>query len=524
MTNKNIDTFDIEQKAISVFSGLFTSWIKNELKPDMEHIDYKVTTRENNEPTGKMFGVQLKGQNKSKYNDDSLIFPKFKVKHLLYYIDKLSYPVFLFVVDNSTSLCYWLFLQKYIKEKLRTSNWREKATLSIHLPKNNLIKKDDDFSSEIEQAMKYMQRLHSTSMRIAYESELSKLKEIDPRFNIETRINSNNLINVLKPNTDIEFEMSLLNKKSIEDFSNFNKSGNMVTFNSNDVDFQNLPIFNHLKENSQELNILFSKRKVKADFYCQFDYFDENYFLVIPGYVYSGTERIIFCGELIGKLLQLKFNLNIDGSNISVSSLSLNLSMNYYLNKTLLSLPLSNELLAFVNCLNNRQNIRTKFLINDLEIFTSNLVNNDIDIKIIDTLELLNKCIAICKYFKINPVLSSFNEIYSNEEEIVLIHSLLKSGMYKQNPNGKKIVLPIYLKDNIDFKKLISKNTGYDFMLISDDTTKSFLGHNLNLGKLVYSYLNWFIAKDIDKYSSSKPVNVELISNENSMINISRII
>ena len=48
MSRKKIDTFEIEHKGIGVFSSLFTSSIKIEQKPDMEHIDYRLTIRENN--------------------------------------------------------------------------------------------------------------------------------------------------------------------------------------------------------------------------------------------------------------------------------------------------------------------------------------------------------------------------------------------------------------------------------------------------------------------------------------------
>lgn len=523
MRKDKIDTFDIEHKGIGVFSTIFTSSIKVEQKPDMEHIDYRITIRENNEPTGEMYAVQLKSQEKASISDGVLKFPNFEVKHLKYYLEKLSYPVFIFVVDLSNSKCYWQFTQKWLKEEINNKNWINQKTTTIYIPIENEITSEKEFSSVARSAIEYMKNMHPGSLRSAYQNELEKLHNIDPRFDMDTYFTKNSFQHILKPNTKIDFKLTTHNAISKKKLSNFAKTGNQVQFSSNEVDFTDFPIYQHLKGKSSNLQVIISKRKLKSELHFHYNYMNTDYSLIIPGFSCGGSEQITFKGSLIDKLLTITFNLTFINNRISISNIEPHFELSSYENKTILNLPYFFELFALLNCMNNNQKIRARFLTNGLEIFSSEFVESKRNLRILHTVNLLYKSIEISKFFNINPVLTSYKELFNNSVEISILFDLIKSGKSEIVSKNKTINLSLQLNDTVKASDIMVPNKAYDFMLVSEESIKSILGYKVNAGKLVYSYINWVLATVIKSQDTSKLTNLELKANESSKIIVSRI-
>jgi len=72
------------------------------MQPDYG-LDYEVEIVEKEKPTGKVFGVQLKGTRSPKYEDESLRL-SFEVDKLIYYFEDICKPVFIVVAAGALFL------------------------------------------------------------------------------------------------------------------------------------------------------------------------------------------------------------------------------------------------------------------------------------------------------------------------------------------------------------------------------------------------------------------------------------
>ena len=118
-------------------SNFSTNCVAREQHPDYG-IDYEIEIFEDDKPTGIWFRIQLKGKESIREVNDSIAisFETDKIKH---YLDKVPFPVFLFVVHVKEEEIYWIFLQKYVNEILMVENtkWMEQKSVTSRIPKEN---------------------------------------------------------------------------------------------------------------------------------------------------------------------------------------------------------------------------------------------------------------------------------------------------------------------------------------------------------------------------------------------------
>ena len=108
MTN----TRRIDSRAQKVFKNLLSDeWLPRERNPDI-HVDYAVEIADQ-EPTGEIFLVQLKGTEKPRYKGNTVKL-SLKTKHLAYYLKKLKQPVFVVLVDTKAERAFWIFTQEWL--------------------------------------------------------------------------------------------------------------------------------------------------------------------------------------------------------------------------------------------------------------------------------------------------------------------------------------------------------------------------------------------------------------------------
>src|ERR1035437_10411138 len=101
---------EIQNEAEKKFESMIpNNWIIRKRNPDI-FIDYSIEIGEHGEPTGNIFYVQLKGIGNLKLTHKEIKY-QLKSKHLIYFRDKLRFPVFLIVIDNNKKEGYWIFLQ-----------------------------------------------------------------------------------------------------------------------------------------------------------------------------------------------------------------------------------------------------------------------------------------------------------------------------------------------------------------------------------------------------------------------------
>ena len=118
-------------------SKLPTNWVPREQHPDYG-IDYEIEVFHDEQPAGIWFRIQLKGKEQYQETEDSIVI-RFETDKINYYISKVPFPVFLFVVHIRRKEIHWLFLQKYVNEILKVENpkWMEQESVTIKIPKKN---------------------------------------------------------------------------------------------------------------------------------------------------------------------------------------------------------------------------------------------------------------------------------------------------------------------------------------------------------------------------------------------------
>jgi hypothetical protein len=159
---KRTKSHQIDTKAQRILlSQLPTNWVKREQHPDYG-IDYEIEVFQDEQSTGIWFRIQLKGKEKYRETEDSIAI-SFETDKIKYYLSKVPFPVFLFVVHVRKEEIHWLFLQKYVNEvlKVESPKWVEQKSVTIKIPKENIF---DDNAKEIESearnAMIYTNVLH----------------------------------------------------------------------------------------------------------------------------------------------------------------------------------------------------------------------------------------------------------------------------------------------------------------------------------------------------------------------------
>ncbi len=133
-------------------SKLPTNWVLRPQNPDYG-IDYEIEVFNNDQPAGIWFRIQLKGKEQSRETEHSIAI-SFETDTIEYYLSKVPFPVFLFVVLVQKEEIYWLFVQKYANEILRVekSEWMKQASVTLKIPKTNRFYNN---FSEIESEAKY---------------------------------------------------------------------------------------------------------------------------------------------------------------------------------------------------------------------------------------------------------------------------------------------------------------------------------------------------------------------------------
>lgn len=172
----------IDTKAVKkVLNLLPDHWVVRELTERDYGIDLMVEifvpvlkdTKGNEafDSSGAIFHIQIKGTNTKLQVSRAGTINHSLGKSSLKYVEKFSVPFFLFRLDVSSNLnkCYFVWLQRYIKNVLDIDDpsWRDskKKSVSVHIPKENIV-------------IDRMERIEEIAFRPKYLEELIEYREL----------------------------------------------------------------------------------------------------------------------------------------------------------------------------------------------------------------------------------------------------------------------------------------------------------------------------------------------------------
>ena len=183
MGTRKDENSDIDEDAVHVVEGILRGgeWSRSKPQPDKVGLDMLVNSLEDRHPIVAFF-LQIKGMGpktrKGKRQPhvsraDTLDKP-IELEHLDYYM-KLPVPVFLVVVDVVNGAAYYVHIQRYVTEELKSDDWRErlreykearaekrprtKPTKTIRVPVANVLSDTSKFKDAVRDAHGYMTSL-----------------------------------------------------------------------------------------------------------------------------------------------------------------------------------------------------------------------------------------------------------------------------------------------------------------------------------------------------------------------------
>jgi hypothetical protein len=189
------ETQVIDVQAVKWFEQRFNdiNWTTTEIVPDVVGLDRRIELVEEGKHTALSAFVQIKGKRKAARSKGRKTgFPyvsqRLEVEHLEYY-SRMTEPVFLVVVDLDKRDGYWIFIQRYIREGIRGTDWRsrisnergKKPEIMIPVPFSNRLSEVNKFREAIKDSIGYMAKV-AILTGIAYGQDT--LRKLDPRFDI----------------------------------------------------------------------------------------------------------------------------------------------------------------------------------------------------------------------------------------------------------------------------------------------------------------------------------------------------
>lgn len=266
-------------------------WVTNRLTCDYGK-DYEIELAENNELTGEVAYIQLKGTRTVK-KDRLRKHIKFRLesKYVIYAVQKLKkHPLFLVLVEVSTKNAWWICIQRYFSAK----NLQQlRKTVTIQIPVNNHLSNLPRFYEALLENFNWIQKNQAVSLIEKLEIDLRKLDQ-----------DSNPSVAIVKEGIRVQFKppqmlSGLFKSDPDEQLSEKLREvqrGYKVHFSSTDFSNEFARILQPYGDNG-----IILQNRIESDATVDIECLDENQsatkiFPAIPGTFTGGTEEVNFTG------------------------------------------------------------------------------------------------------------------------------------------------------------------------------------------------------------------------------------
>jgi hypothetical protein len=282
--------------------SLPAGWLPRKQEPDF-HIDYKVELVEAGELSGINFGVQLKGWVPKKGRRKGPCY-SLSTKHLRYYVEKCTLPIFLVLVDVTAEKCYWVFVQQHAKEKLKP-NWENQKKIMVHFSERDELS-GEQLIAIIRTANDYVRELHPGSVQAAVSHQKTKFEAKYPQLFFDVSYGGGKMHLDVQPKGEMPLTIRVPAEVHLKAIQECFEKGKDVQFSTTGVQFVGSPFFDeHVNEKPGLVRLL---KEPIGHGEAQISWTDETgpAFLVIPGKFKRGSKFITFQGGLDGSPLALE--------------------------------------------------------------------------------------------------------------------------------------------------------------------------------------------------------------------------
>ncbi len=387
-------------------------WSVRKRVPDI-HIDFEIEQKFAGEPTALTAYVQVKGQRKC-IATRGTVAVQIKTKHLLYWSKALR-PVMLVVVDTTSRMGYFLFVQRWIHENASVNELARKSTHKIKVSATATIEDHVSFTSAVKQADRYLSDRLSTSPEKAIEFAERELVNLDPRFQVTLTASKERRTYTIAPvgPNPIPLDLTLPLptdevRKTANDVFAWGKPGKIIVQNTK---IEGSPLFEHItgKNHWFELNLAGTSRPAAIRLITGAKKKQE---LIIRGSLSMGNAGIAFTSESnlpIGVNVTIPHGAKSDG----VGQINFSADSNYWVGKRLFEIERLREIALFTSACVRSRKLETELQVGALRGIRSRKTLQSADI--FETLAwwsgLLLEAVDAAIYYQLNPTIPDLNNL-----------------------------------------------------------------------------------------------------------------
>lgn len=526
MTN----TRRIDSRAQKVFKNLLPDeWLPRERSPDI-HVDYAVEIADQ-DPTGEIFLVQLKGTEKPRYKGNTVKL-SLKTKHLAYYLKKLKQPVFVVLVDTKAERAFWIFTQEWLREH-HDIDLDSENRLDIEIPLDNDLSNTSRLIAAVQAAETFMRELWPSSVHASVRYTKELYERIDGRFTADVAFaNGKTTCSFLaKEPVDISlgFDLSAETKGKMIDVVD---RGRPARFTADEIiAMAGSPLFEHFQKTGK-LSEIVIRPDTRVDAQLSLSVHEISgkeitAFHGIHGVICRGRAEAHYEGAIPKTPLSIRIIFPLLAPHYHQCSVNIRFESSGWDALPILNLPYFDKLHQLYRALNEGRQLKLSFEIAGEHVFSissSHDTGKGILGLAVEHLTLVNKVRNIFRKFNKNAAypISGFID-RADRHNIELIHALITDGRMNLKGNGVRFKGKLKLKEGLP--ELEESGQKVICLTTESDNTLSVLGQEIEIGAVSYALTYPVLSHDLRKLSQREiedGVNFEITGTEWSEFVISK--
>jgi hypothetical protein len=431
-----VKSFGTGEAAESIFCdwARLGDWLPRKQLPDF-FIDYLVEIVRNGEPTGRLFAAQVKGVCVGK---DSALPRKlsFKGKHVRYWLRDCLHPVFVFLIDTQSRSGFWLFVQKYAKERISSAALIRQKSFTLCFASENNLASRDKFESVLHEAERYVRDLHPGSVEAALVMKRLELESTEPRFDYRILASEGRQTILVSPKVPVSLKIEFENDQSGETLSacvQAIENGSELKIPLNKLRITGSPLFEEYGRANGRLMMQFGQ-KAPGQLLLSRAGAMQRSTLSIDGIYTMGTKVANFCSTNPDLPLGVKCKLGPgpepENMNMELEFIS---AVKRWQGLPILQLPYFEPLLDVLDAIIDESGVQTEFLVRGVPLAGS--YNKDFRhpdmIRLHNFISWLGKCRTVARHFDVNPSVPEIGTITTDQWEVVEDLAALLAG-YKR--------------------------------------------------------------------------------------------
>ena len=416
------------------------SWVVTDFSTDYGK-DYHIELAEENQFVKKAFYLQLKGTRSPKYTvDGNGIVHQLLRHHIEYWLEEVTLPIFLVVIDKKNNVGYWLFLQEALtKHKLRD----QQGKLSVTIPVLNKLTETRSLQAAVESSHEFMIKFRAPTAQQSIQDRLSELSKMDPRIAVGYQQFGKSGEFILSAKCNVPLTISVTQPDAVK---RFNKTvieqGRVAVFDRTEFEIIGSPLLSSLMSKG-EVAIRISKSVLaRMELRAYKDGKEVFHFPELPVELFGGKSSY-----------ELQYKPEFSPFNIthSLEGLTFTIDPVRWSDQGIMDLVDFDFTRDLVSALCESDTFQATVYIGDIRLGEAIM-----NLPYSDRYKLLNRYICtlaelrfICKCLQINPVLHE-NTLYDlSPLEIQKWYCVFKNGKFVAKVNGLTAET-VTTKDKID--------------------------------------------------------------------------